>query len=154
MRTSDSVLNLRLSVFSGLVLIIAFSGRAVSLPAGPSLPEKYKKWLQEDVAYIITNEERKAFLELAGEADRDNFIEQFWDIRNPTPGSPDNPYRAEHYRRIAYANQFFGHISHSPGWRTDMGRIYITLGEPAQREKLLGLQKVAPMEIWFYSNAN
>ena len=119
-----------------------------------SLPEKYKKWLQQDVAYIITNEEKSAFLGLGDDAARDNFIEHFWSIRNPTPGSPDNVYRTEHYRRIAYANQFFGHISHSEGWRTDMGRMYITLGEPAQRQKLYGLQKVTPMEIWFYSNAN
>ena len=122
--------------------------------ARSSVPERYKKWLQQDVAYIITNEEKSAFLGLASDADRDNFIEHFWSIRNPTPGSPDNVYRAEHYRRIAYANQYFGLISHSEGWRTDMGRTYITLGEPAQRQKLYGLQKVTPMEIWFYSNAN
>jgi GWxTD domain-containing protein len=139
--------------FSYVLLVVLFSGH-VSAASRSSLPDRYKKWLQQDVAYIITNEERKAFQDLGADADRDHFIEHFWAIRNPTPGSPDNVYRTEHYRRIAYANQFFGHISHSEGWRTDMGRIYITLGEPAQRQKLLGLQKVTPMEIWFYSNAN
>jgi len=130
-----------------------FSGCVSGVSRSP-LPERHKKWLQQEVAYIVTNEERKAFLDLGTDADRDNFIEHFWAIRNPTPGSPDNAYRTEHNRRIAYANQFFGHISHSEGWRTDMGRIYITLGEPAQRQKLLGLQKVTPMEIWFFSNGN
>ena len=119
-----------------------------------SLPEKYKKWLQEDVAYIITNEEKKLFVELTTDADRDRFIDHFWEIRNPTPGAPENEYRTEHYRRIEYANDFFGHTAHTQGWRTDMGRVYITLGEPAQRQKLLGLQKITPMEIWFYSNGN
>jgi GWxTD domain-containing protein len=139
--------------FGYFLLAVMLSG-SVSGVSRSSLPEGYKKWLQQDVAYIITKEERKAFLDLGADADRDQFIEHFWAIRNPTPGSPDNVYRTEHYRRIAYANQFFGHISHSEGWRTDMGRMYITLGEPAQRQKLLGLQKITPMEIWFYSNAN
>ena len=126
----------------------------LSASARQALPERYKKWLERDVAYIITNEEKKVLLDLPSDADRDRFIEHFWELRNPTPGSPDNAYRSEHYRRIEYATQYFGHIAHSEGWRTDMGRVYITLGEPQQRQKLLGLQKVTPMEIWFYSNTN
>ena len=119
-----------------------------------TVPAKYKSWLEKDVTYIITTEEKKSFLDLTTDADRDRFIEHFWEVRNPTPGSPDNAYRTEHYRRIEYANQFFGHTSHTEGWRTAMGRVYITLGEPQQRQKLLGLQKITPMEIWFYSNGN
>src|SRR5258708_10841090 len=126
----------------------------LSASARQALPERYKKWLERDVAYIITNEEKKVLIDLPSDADRDRFIEHFWEIRNPTPGSPDNSYRSEHYRRIEYAGQYFGHIAHTEGWRTDMGRVYITLGEPQQRQKLLGLQKVTPMEIWFYSNTN
>ena len=136
-----------------LALHVSFSATLYAA-SRQTLPEKYKKWLQEDVVYIISNDEKKSFLELPGDTDRDRFIDHFWEVRNPTPGSPDNAYRMEHYRRIEYANQFFGHASHTAGWRTDMGRIYITLGEPAQRQKLVGLQKVTPMEIWFYSNSN
>jgi len=133
------------------VVALSVSGLAASKP---TLPEKYKTWLNQDVVYIISNDEKKAFLQLPTDNDRDNFIEHFWEVRNPTPGSPDNAYRTEHYRRIEYANQYFGHVSHTEGWRTDMGRVYITLGEPQQRQKLLGLQKITPMEIWFYQNSN
>lgn len=134
-------------------MLVVIAGVA-SAATRQQIPPKYKKWLQEDAAYIITNEEKKSFLDLTTDADRDRFIEHFWDVRNPSPGSPENSYRDEHYRRIEYANQFFGHTSHTEGWRTDMGRVYITLGEPQQRQKLLGLQKITPMEIWFYSNRN
>jgi GWxTD domain-containing protein len=139
------------SFFFAAVLVLIPSSVSAS---ARQLPERYKNWLQRDVAYIVTNEEKKVFVDLASDADRDRFIESFWELRNPTPGSPDNVYRTEHYRRIEYANQYFGHFSHSEGWRTDMGRVYITLGEPQQRQKLLGLQKVTPMEIWFYQNTN
>jgi len=119
-----------------------------------ALAPHYRAWLEKEVPYIITRQEKDLFLEAASDDARDKFIDRFWEIRNPTPGSPDNAYKTEHYRRIEYANQYFGHASHTDGWKTDMGRIYITLGEPAQRQKLLGLQKVTPMEIWFYSNGN
>ena len=119
-----------------------------------SLAPHYREWLTKDVVYIISNEEKNAFLQLPDDGARDQFIERFWDIRNPNPGAPDNSYRTERYRRLEYATQYFGHASHTEGWRTDMGRVYITLGEPSQRQKLLGLQKVTPMEIWFFSNGN
>lgn len=113
-----------------LVPLLSTSARQV-------LPERYKKWLERDVAYIVTNEEKKVFLDLPSNADRDRFIEHFWEVRNPSPGSPDNAYRSEHYRRMEYANQYFGHVAHTEGWRTDMGRVYITLGEPQQRSAAL-----------------
>ena len=139
--------------FALLALLLNLSATLVAA-SRPTLPEKYRKWLQEDVVYIISNDEKKSFLALPNDTERDSFIEHFWEVRNPTPGSPDNAYRNEHYRRIEYANQFFGLASHTEGWRTDMGRVYISLGEPAQRQKLYGLQKITPMEIWFYSNGN
>ena len=80
----------------------------LSASARQALPERYKKWLERDVAYIITNEEKKVLIDLPSDADRDRFIEHFWEIRNPTPGSPDNSYRSEHYRRIEYAGQYDG----------------------------------------------
>ncbi len=138
-----------------LALLVSFSTALYSAkPTSKDLAPHYRDWLNKDVAYIITRQEKETFLQAANDEARDRFIERFWEIRNPTPGSPDNAYKTEHYRRLEYASQYFGHASHTNGWKTDMGRIYITLGEPSQRQKLLGLQKVTPMEIWFYSNSN
>src|SRR5579863_2451246 len=88
----------------------------------------YKSWLDQDVAYIISDEERKAFRNLSNDEERDAFIEQFWLRRNPNPDSPDNEFREEHYRRIAYANEHFA--AGKPGWKTDRGHIYISFGAP------------------------
>jgi GWxTD domain-containing protein len=92
------------------------------------LSETYKKWLNDDVRWIITPEERKAFLSLTNDEERDAFIEQFWQRRNPNPDSPDNTFRDEYYRRIAYANEHFA--AGEPGWMTDRGMIYIKFGPP------------------------
>ncbi len=86
----------------------------------------YQTWLNEDVAWIITDEERQAFKQLSNDEERDNFIEQFWLRRDPTPDTVENEYKEEHYRRIAYANEHFA--AGVPGWRTDRGRIYIMYG--------------------------
>ncbi|MBZ5621091.1 MAG: GWxTD domain-containing protein [Acidobacteriia bacterium] len=92
----------------------------------------YQKWLNEDVAYIISDRERVAFKNLQTDEEREKFIEQFWLRRDPTPGTPQNEFKDEHYRRIAYANQHFA--SQIPGWMTDRGRIYITYGPPDEIE--------------------
>lgn len=88
----------------------------------------YKTWLNQDVPYIISEEETKAFKSLSNDEERDAFIEQFWLRRNPNPDSPENEFREEHYRRIAYANEHFA--AGKPGWRTDRGHIYISFGKP------------------------
>ncbi len=93
----------------------------------------YRKWLNEDVTYIITEEERATFKRLQTDEEREQFIEQFWLRRDPTPDSIENEYKEEHYRRIAYANEHFA--SGIPGWKTDRGRIYIEYGA-AGRERL------------------
>ena len=90
------------------------------------LDSQYRKWLYEDVVYIISPEERSAFLHLATNEEREQFIEQFWQRRNPDPDSADNTFKEEHYRRIAYVNEHFS--SGIPGWKTDRGRIYIMWG--------------------------
>src|SRR6204780_4338423 len=90
------------------------------------LDTPYKKWLDEDVTYIIPPEERSAFLRLQTNEEREQFIEQFWLRRNPDPDSAENTFKEEHYRRIAYANEHFS--SGIPGWKTDRGRIYIMWG--------------------------
>ena len=86
----------------------------------------YKKWLEEEVPYIITDEERQSFKKFSTDDEREQFIEQFWERRNPNPGSPENEFKEEYYRRIAYANEHYA--SGIPGWKTDRGRIYIMYG--------------------------
>ncbi len=90
------------------------------------LETPYKKWLSEDVTYIITDEERQAFKHFNTDEEREQFIEQFWLRRDPTPDTQENEFKEEHYRRIAYANERFA--SGIPGWKADRGRIYITYG--------------------------
>jgi GWxTD domain-containing protein len=90
----------------------------------------FKKWMNEDVAYIITDQEKQAFMQLSNDEERDHFIEAFWQRRDPTPDTPENEFKDEHYRRIAYANDHYA--SGVPGWRTDRGRIYIKYGEPTE----------------------
>jgi len=96
------------------------------------LETPWKKWLNEDVVYIITDEERKAFKNLQTDDERESFVEQFWLRRDPTPDTEENEFKEEHYRRIAYANDHYG--SGIPGWKTDRGRIYIIYGPPDEIE--------------------
>ena len=88
----------------------------------------YKVWLDQDVRWIITDQEMQAFKHLSNDEERDQFIEQFWLRRNPNPDSPENEFREEHYARIAYANEHFA--AGKPGWKTDRGHIYIAYGKP------------------------
>ncbi|HXA85100.1 MAG TPA: GWxTD domain-containing protein [Candidatus Dormibacteraeota bacterium] len=121
----------------------------------------YKKWLDEDVRWIITDEELSAFKKLANNAERDVFIEGFWQRRDPTPDTAENEYKEEHYRRIAYANEHYA--AGMPGWRTDRGRMYIMYGPPTsidshpmggpyQRpaEEGGGSTSTFPFEVWRY----
>ena len=125
------------------------------------LGKTYKKWLDEDVVWIITDEERGAFKQLSNDEERDQFIEQFWLRRDPTPDTIENEYKEEHYRRIAYANQQF--FAGMPGWQTDRGRIYIMYGPPDSiethpsggrysrpQEEGGGTTSTFPFETWNY----
>ncbi|MGA2155404.1 MAG: GWxTD domain-containing protein [Bryobacteraceae bacterium] len=96
------------------------------------LESPYRKWLNEDVSYIITDEERAAFKRLQTDEEREQFIENFWLRRDPTPDTVENEFKEEHYRRIAYANEHYA--SGIPGWKTDRGRIYIVYGPPDEIE--------------------
>jgi GWxTD domain-containing protein len=96
------------------------------------LSKPYKKWLDEDVVYIITDQERAAFKQLSNDEERDVFIEGFWQRRDPTPDTEENEYKEEHYRRIAYANEHYA--AGVPGWKTDRGRMYIVFGPPDETE--------------------
>ena len=127
----------------------------------PELKKAYKDWLDKDVAYIITDEERKAFKKLETDDERERFIEEFWRRRDPDPDTDENEFREEYYERIAYANEHFA--SGIPGWKTDRGRIYITWGKPDEiethpsggaynRESYEGGGSTTtyPFERWFY----
>jgi len=111
----------------------------------------YKKWAEADVRYIITKEEKEAYLKLETNAERQQFIDNFWLRRDPTPDTEENEFKTEHYERMAYANEHFA--SGIPGWRTDRGRIYILYGKPYRIEKgraeFENLKDVL-FERWFY----
>jgi GWxTD domain-containing protein len=99
---------------------------------GPALSSALQNWLEQDVVYIITPQERTAFEALRTDQERARFIEQFWERRDPTPGTPENEFKDEHYRRIVYTNQRFTTLT-TPGWKSDRGRIYIMWGPPDDR---------------------
>jgi len=101
------------------------SGRKLEFDGGPPL---YRTWLEQDVVWIITPEEKAAFKALQNDEQREDFVTAFWQRRNPGPDDYENEFKEEHYRRIAYANEHFG--NGDPGWKTDRGRIYITYGKP------------------------
>ncbi len=139
-----------LSLMVFLSLSLPFSGQ-IKKKRPEDLPPKYRKWLEEEVVYLITPKEKEVFLQLETDRDRDLFIEGFWKQRDPNPATPENEAKQEHYRRIEYANKNFGRESPGPGWRSDMGRIYILLGEPKSVEKFENLTETYPVIVWFYS---
>jgi GWxTD domain-containing protein len=127
----------------------------------PELKDAYKRWLNTDVAYIITKDEKRAFLALVTDEERENFIENFWRRRDPNPDTEENEYREQYYERIAYANEHFS--SGIPGWKTDRGRIYIAWGKPDSIETHPtggaydrpsyeggGSTTTYPFEVWWY----
>jgi GWxTD domain-containing protein len=135
-----------------LTLFLLLPGASVAQKKA-KLEKSYRQWLEQDVVYIITKEERDDFMKLPSDAARDKFIADFWEVRNPNPGSPNNEYKDEIYRRITFANARFGPGSGVEGWRTDRGRTYITLGEPQQKEVFRNAANLYPLEIWFYGGS-
>ena len=115
-----------------------------------NLPARYKTWLTEEVVYIIAGKEKEVFLQLSTDMERDAFIRAFWKQRDPNPNTPENEFQIEHYRRIAYANNWFGKDSPAPGWKSDMGRIYIQLGEPKSIDRIENKTELRNMVIWYY----
>ncbi len=127
----------------------------------PELKKAYKDWLEKDVTYVITDEERKAFKKLQTDDEREKFIEEFWRRRDPDPDTDENEFKEEYYERIAYANEHFA--SGIPGWKTDRGRIWIMYGKPDERETSPmggtyqrpsyhggGSTTTFPFEVWWY----
>ncbi len=114
------------------------------------LPPTYKKWLEQEVIYIISPVEKEVFLKLDSNHERDLFIKAFWKQRDPTPNTEENEYKKEHFRRIEYANQHFSQGVPKAGWKTDRGRIYIILGEPDDIQTFETKIDIDPTEVWFY----
>jgi GWxTD domain-containing protein len=129
---------------------VAKAPQSKNAPAKAVLPERYTRWLEEEVVYLITKRERDVFLQLQTDRERDIFIDAFWKHRDPTPGTPRNEFKEEHVRRVAYANKYYGRSTPLPGWKTDRGRIYILLGPPKNIEQYDHVNGVYPTEIWFY----
>ena len=140
-------------------IFLAFVSLAVSSWAAPvlderehKLPEPYRKWLREEVTYIISKVERETFLSLETERERESFIEAFWRKRDDNPSTSDNEYKIEHYERLTYANEFLGRDTFRPGWQTDRGRYYILLGRPNTRLPLDAKDEIYQCELWFYND--
>jgi TonB family protein len=146
-------------LFSAAILIataaVALAGWQAAPPqrqqAVNAVKSPYDKWLNEDVVYIISDQERAAFQKLTTDEEREHFIEQFWQQRDPTPGTTENEFKEEHYRRIAYSSRFSA--ANLSGWQTDRGRIYIIYGPPDEIESHpSGQSGSAPFEEWLYNH--
>lgn len=127
---------------------------AALLAAGaqPKVAPTYADWLAGPSSYLITKTERQTFLNLKTDEQRDSFIERFWELRNPAPGTGHNEFRDEFFRRLAHVNAFLGSDSGTDGWRTDRGRTYLLFGKPQSSMNFLHSQELYPVELWFYSN--
>jgi GWxTD domain-containing protein len=174
MKCEANLFNKFVGIVLALVLLTGLAPAALAQdkdekkkPKEPTAKQKaelksvYKKWLDEDVLYIITDDERKAFKTLKTDEERDQFIEQFWLRRDPDPDTPENEYKDQYYERIQYANEHY--TSGIPGWRTDRGRIYVTFGKPDEIESHPsggnynrpsyeggGSTSTYPFETWWY----
>ena len=122
--------------------------RAQAAPAPAPAASPYQKWLDEDVVWVISDEERRAFIRLRTDDERQQFIMQFWLRRDPTPGTEQNEMKEEHYRRIAFANDRF--TAGIPGWQTDRGMIYIKYGPPDEIDSHDPTPSTYPYETWRY----
>ena len=140
-------------LFSAVILMATATAVLMAWQAAPqqAVQSAYDKWLNEDVVYIITAQERVAFQKLTTDAEREHFIVQFWQQRDPTPETEKNEFKEEHYRRIAYANELFA-ATDLPGWQTDRGRIYIIYGPPDEIESHPSPDASAPFDQWLYNH--
>lgn len=133
-----------------LTLLLVGVSTQLFTSSAAELSGRHRKWLEEEVVYIITPTERDVFLELGTDRERELFIEAFWKHRDPTPASPENEFRSEHYRRLEYADRRLGREAPVAGWKTDRGRMYILLGEPQEIRRYTGKTEICDCEMWFY----
>jgi GWxTD domain-containing protein len=130
----------------GMVAILCFSTQILARPVQTQLAPEYAKWLHEEVRWIITDQERAEFLALKSDSARDQFVTEFWEQRNPAPGSSRNRFKEEHYRRLAFANQHFA--ARTQGDETDRGHIYVVYGPPD--EITSHSDSHIPSQTWYY----
>jgi GWxTD domain-containing protein len=138
-----------IAILVGVLALCAIPAAAQKVSVKDLTP-RYRTWLEEEVPYIISPKEKAVFLQLASDREREMFITAFWKARDPDPTTPENEAKDEHYRRIEYANKTFGRGLAAGGWRSDMGRVYITLGEPKTIDRFENQSDIYPMIIWFY----
>ena len=115
-----------------------------------TLSPEHRKWLEEEVVYLITDREREVFLILKTTEERERLIESFWRRRDPESATPENEFKDEHYRRLEHANTTFNRHTTRPGWKTDQGRMYIILGAPNEVQRFEGKRDLATTQLWFY----
>ncbi len=118
-----------------------------------ALPEHYQVWLTEEVVYLITDREKRVFLTLTSEQQRESFVDAFWRKRDHNPSTPENEFRIEHYERFDYVNKWFGRSTFREGWQTDRGRYYILLGAPRSIQNFEARDEIYPTELWFFNNS-
>lgn len=130
-----------------LCLVLVLCG--IPLSSNAKQQDPYQKWLNEDVRWIISSQERVEFLKLSTDQERDEFVVAFWNHHNPV-GAAENSFKTEHYRRLAYANQHFA--ANLPGWETDRGHVYIVYGPPDSIDHNEANDSGYPYQIWHYRN--
>ncbi len=135
---------------AAFVILICIGASALADDRVDKLTPEHRTWLEEEVAYVITDKEREAFLSLESIEGRNRFIDAFWQQRDPDIATLKNEFKDEHYRRFDYANENFNRQTNRPGWKTDQGRIYITIGEPRERKKFESHSKIVYCELWTY----
>lgn len=154
----DKMKNTRLAVLATLVAV-ALTGLAPGAAAAKKEQDKYQTWLKEEVALLISSEEKAAFEKLGTDADKDRFIELFWAQRDPSPGSKANEFRDEWMARLAYVNKSFASGPGPKGWRSDMGKVHLFFGPPVEVRGAAGVENVnpsggtqieAPPQVWIY----
>lgn len=143
---------MKAKIFVNITLIIFVLTLALHAQEKLKLTFKYKKWLKEDVTYIITNLEKEVFLKLKTDRERDLFIKSFWKYRDRTPETPENEFKEEHFRRFNYANRKFSRELYWLGWKTDRGKSYIILGPPKAITKYKCDHN--NYEIWYYDGVS
>jgi GWxTD domain-containing protein len=133
------------------LLLAAPAGLSFADDRVEKLDPAHRKWLEEEVVYIITDRERDVFLSLPTVEDRERFVGAFWERRDPEPATPENEFKDEHSERLDYANRIFGRDAARPGWKTDMGRFWIILGKPHEIQRYDGLNDIVSTQVWLYN---
>lgn len=141
-----------------VALLFFFSLSTQSQAIEKKKGNKYEDWLKKEVKLLLSSGEEKEFETLKTDKEKDKFIELFWAKRDPLPQSKENEFKEEWYKRLEYVNK---NLNYGPrrGIHSDMGKVYMLLGPPAQtkgraggmrKSSMGGSQMEAPPQIWVY----